>query len=66
MVAPPSSQELSLLIGSSKMADKEALAQLDKRKQLLAANKQKARELLLGISTASYTTSTKIDNYNGK
>jgi hypothetical protein len=43
------------------MAD-DKVAQLElKRKQLLAANKQKARILLLGISSDSYATVVRKD-----
>ena len=58
MVAPPSPLELSLLRKSSDMADRKAAELECKKKQLLAANKQKARMLLLGISTESYVTTT--------
>jgi hypothetical protein len=61
MVAPPSAIELLNLRISSKMAD-DKVAQLElKRKQLLAANKQKARILLLGISSDSYATVVRKD-----
>lgn len=66
MVAPPSPLELSLLKKSSLDAEKESLVQSEKKRQLLAANKQKARILLLGISTVGYISAPKIENYNGK
>ena len=60
MVAPPSKLESLSLRTSSEMADKEALQiTIEKKRQLLTANKQKARILLLGISTESYVTSKK-------
>ena len=61
MVAPPSVLELSLLRKSSDMADAKVAAEIEsKRKQLLAANKQKARILLLCISSDSYVTTVRI------
>ena len=61
MVAPPSALELLSLRTSSTVADDKA-AQLElKRKQLLAANTQKARILLLGISTDSYAAVVRKD-----
>lgn len=66
MVAPPSPLEMFLLKKSNDMADKEALIQSEKKKQLLAANKQKARILLLGISSDGYTTTSVKHNWNGK
>lgn len=61
MAAPPSNLEVLLLTASSNMADSGLkAAEIEaKKKQLLAANKQKARMMLLGISTSSYTSNPK-------
>ena len=66
MAAPPSSVEFCLLKKSNDMAEAKAAEMVEKKKQLLAANKQKARMLLLGISTDSYVTATKHNDWNGK
>lgn len=66
MAAPPSKLELLNLKKSSEMATVKAIELEFKKKQLLAANKQKARILLLGISTNSYTTVSKRDNWPAK
>lgn len=65
MVAPPSLSELFLIKKSSDMADEKAVELELKRKQLLAANKQKARVLLLGISSDGYVSTTVKHNWNG-
>jgi len=61
MVAPSSALEQLVLKASSDMASKDAAILDCKKKQLLAANKQKARELLLGIYSSSYVTASKTD-----
>lgn len=66
MVAPPSPLERFLLKKSSDMADAELKKLELKKKQLLAANKQRARILLLGVSSDSYITVTKNENWNIK
>ena len=61
MAAPPSSVEFCLLKKSDAMAEAKAAERVEKKKQLLAANKQKARMLLLGISSDSYATVVRKD-----
>ena len=66
MAAPPSSVEFCLLKKSNDMAEAKAAEMAEKKKQLLAANKQKARMLLLGISSDGYVSSVSKHNWNGK
>jgi hypothetical protein len=46
------------------MTSRDLQLQAQKRKELLAANKQKARMLLLGISSITSSAPSKKDNWN--
>ena len=50
--------------GNTQMTSRDLQLQAEKRKELLAANKQKARMLLLGISSITSSAPSKRDNWS--
>ena len=50
--------------GNTQMTSRDLQLQAQKRKELLAANKQKARMLLLGISSITSSAPSKRDNWS--
>ena len=50
--------------GNTQMTSRDLQLQAQKRKELLAANKQKARMLLLGISSITSRAPSKRDNWS--